>query len=354
MSGTQQQHHPLDAFGWHERVAVHFPDSTTPARVSRVDRDRATAISEYGEITVVGHPLPAVGDWIAVDATQRSDGAWSIDFTMPRWSAITRLDPTSHSHTIDVTQVLAANIDVVCIAAPLDRPLSERRIERETVIAWDAGARPVVVLTKADRSDNARMIADDLALRLVGTDVLVTAAVDGSGIDDVAAILQPNLTGLLLGASGAGKSTLTNALLGEARLETGGVRRLDNRGRHTTTARQLLPVPTGGVLIDSPGIRSVGLAGDGDGMSVAFSDIDEIAMRCRFDDCRHDREPGCAVRHAVEMGTLDPDRLGNWRKLQRELAAHERRTDPRAAAEFRSQVRRFSKEVRRNTKRNRL
>jgi ribosome biogenesis GTPase len=142
-------------------------------------------------------------------------------------------------------------------------------------------------------------------------------------------------------------------LLGEERLETGGVRRLDQRGRHTTTARHLLAVPGGGVLIDSPGIRSVGLSPTGDGLATAFADVDEFAASCRFGDCAHDREPGCAVREAVDGGVLDADRLESWRKLQREVAAHERRADPRAAAEHRASMRRFHKEVRRDTRRNR-
>jgi ribosome biogenesis GTPase len=350
---TGTEHPVLDAFGWNERVAVHLPTTEIPARVTRVDRDRAAAITEAGEVTVVGRPLPAVGDWIALAPTARSDGAHGIARVAPRWSEITRLDPTSYSHDIDVSQVLAANVDLVGITAPLDRPLSVARIERESVIAWEAGAHPIVVLTKADRHDDADRAAAELGERLLGTDVLVTAAIDGTGIDAVAQLLRPDRTALLLGASGAGKSTLTNALLGEERLETGGVRRLDHRGRHTTTARHLLAVPGGGVLIDTPGIRSVGLAGSGDGMAAAFVDIDELANACRFADCAHDREPGCAVRQAVDDGLLDRDRLASWHKLQREFAAHERRSDPRAAAEHRAEVRRFSRELRRNTGRNR-
>jgi ribosome biogenesis GTPase len=346
--------HPvLDALGWNDRVAVHFPPNTTPARIIRVDRDRALAAGAAGDVTIFADPLPAVGDWVALEPTARSDGAYHVAFTIPRWSVITRLDPTSYSHDIDVAQVLAANVDLVCITAPLDRPLSERRIERECVVAWDAGARPLVVLTKADRHDDPGGAARALEARLVGTDVIVTAALAGRGVPDVAAQIRPDRTALLLGASGAGKSTLTNALLGEERLETGGVRVLDNRGRHTTTVRYLLPIPGGGVLIDSPGIRSVGLTGTGDGMAAAFADVDELASGCRFADCAHDREPGCAVRGAVDSGALDPDRLASWHKLQRELAAHDRRADPRATAEHRQSIRRWSRELRRDAHRNR-
>ena len=185
-----------------------------------------------------------------------------------------------------------------------------------------------MVLTKGDLAPPDT--AEDLRRRLAGVDVVVTSTVTGEGLDDVRDALRPDRTAVLLGPSGAGKSTLTNALLGEDRLATGAVRADDRRGRHTTTSRQLVPVPGGGVLIDTPGLRSLALAGDGGGDAVGqvFPEIEELAADCRFGDCGHDVEPGCAVMAAVEAGTLDPARLASYRKLQRELAAEVRRTDP--------------------------
>ncbi len=328
--------HPLAPFGWSDRVAALFGDEkSTPARVVRVDRDRAVIITPDGEATMLAEPLPAVGDWVGVEPSGHDDIPFAHRFTAARWSELSRLDPASFSHDRVTAQVLAANVDLVLITAPLDRPLSETRLERETVVAWDSGATPVVVLTKADRHPDPEAAGAELARRLVTVDVVVTAAVDGAGVAAVAALLRPCRTALLLGASGAGKSTLTNALLGAERMETGGVRLADARGRHTTTVRHLLCVPGGGVLIDSPGIRSLGLAGITDGLAAAFPDVEGLADACRFTDCTHGEEPGCAIQEAVAAGMLDPGRVKNWQKLQREIAAQQRKGDPKATAAHR-------------------
>jgi len=328
--------HPLAPFGWSDRVAALFGDlSHVPARVVRVDRDRVLVVTADAESAAFADPLPAVGDWIAVEPSGHSDIPYRLVACVPRWSELSRLDPTSFSHDRSTAQVLAANVDLVLITAPLDRPLSENRLERETVVAWDSGARPVVVLTKADRHPDPEAAGAELARRLAGVDVVVTAAVDGWGIEGVAALLRPGHTALLLGASGAGKSTLTNALLGEERMETGGVRRTDARGKHTTTVRHLLAVPGGGVLIDSPGIRSLGLAGVTDGLEAAFPEVEALARECRFADCAHVAEPGCAIRAAVDEGRLQASRVKSWQKLQREIAAETRRGDPKATAAHR-------------------
>jgi ribosome biogenesis GTPase len=260
---------------------------------------------------------------------------WHIDHVAPRWSEISRLDPTSFSHDYSTAQVLAANVDLVLITAPLDRALSANRLERETVVAWDGGARPVVVLTKADRHADPDAAVAELSGRLPGVEVLATAALDGVGVEDVRCLLLPDQTALLLGASGAGKSTLTNALLGAETMATGGVRRLDQRGKHTTTVRHLLPVPGGGVLIDSPGVRSLGLAGVTEGLAVAFADVDAVALGCRFSDCAHSGEPGCAIAAACADGSLDERRVRSWQKLAREIAAQQRRGDAKATAAYR-------------------
>ncbi len=240
--------------------------------------------------------------------------------------------------------MLAANIDVVLIAAPADR-LSSARVEREVVIAWDSGARPVVVLTKLDVAPPGA--ADALAARLVTVDVIATSAVSGDGLDDIRALLVHPITAAFLGPSGAGKSTLINALLGEDRLEVGPVREEDHRGRHTTTSRQLVPLPSGGSLVDMPGLRSLGTDASDDAVAAAFPDIDELVDDCRFSDCTHDVEPGCAVIAAMAAGDLDPERFASYRKLQREIAFERRRVDPIARKQQAQRWKSITKEQRR-------
>jgi ribosome biogenesis GTPase / thiamine phosphate phosphatase len=307
----------LAAFGWNERVSVLYSDlaspSDTPGRVVRVERGQSVVVGTDGTDSVVMSPVaPAVGDWVVV-----GDGV--IHEILPRWSELTRRDPDGVG-----PQTLASNIDLVLVAAPADR-LSANRVERELVVAWDSGARPIVVLTKIDLAEpDAYAFLKD---RLVGLDVIASSVTTGQGIDEVAAALRPDLTAVLLGPSGAGKSSLVNAILREDALATGGVREGDRRGRHTTASRQLLVVPGGGVLIDTPGIRSLGLGGD-ISIEAAFPEIEMLASECRFTDCSHLVEPGCAVVAAIAGGTLDTGRLSSFRKLQGEVTAETRRRDP--------------------------
>ncbi len=300
---------PLVPFGWDDRVAALYLSAAEPhhqpARVGRVDRDRCTVLTVDGKLRARAEVLPVTGDWVAL----RTDPEPAVDVVLPRWSSLEREG-----------QVLAANIDVVFVVAALDRPLNINRIERELVLAWDSGARPVVVLTKADTTPDAAMLAKTVAERAVGVDVLTTSAATGEGLDDLLAHLRPNRTAVLLGPSGAGKSTLVNRLLRDEAQAVGEVREGDHKGRHTTASRHLLAVPGGGVLIDTPGLRAIGLApGAEDGLALAFPDVEEIAADCRFRDCRHAGEPGCAVAAAVDDGRLDPDRVTSYRKLQAEL-----------------------------------
>ena len=304
--------HPLAPVGWSDRVQVLFAalaeDGLVPARVVSVERGWCRIATPTGERSL---PFPgtAVGDWVALDGDTVHD-------VLPRWSTLERVDPGGGS------QVLAANLDIVLIAAPADR-LSSARVERELVIAWDSGARPVVVLTKLDVAPPGA--AEELTDRLVTVDVIATSAVSGDGLDAIRALLVHPVTAAFLGPSGAGKSTLINALLGEDRLAVGSVRDEDQRGRHTTTSRQLVPLPSGGSLIDMPGLRSLGTDASDDAVAATFSDIDELASGCRFADCTHDVEPGCAVIAATVAGTLDPERLASYRKLQRETTFERRR-----------------------------
>jgi ribosome biogenesis GTPase / thiamine phosphate phosphatase len=260
-------------------------------------------------------PLPAVGDWISV-----ASGA--VREVLPRWSALARADPGDAG-----VQTLAANVDLVLVTAPADRS-SPSRVERELTLAWDSGAVPLVVVTKCDLDSGA--VAETLAARVAGVDVIAVSAVSGEGTAELRARLSPDRTAVLLGPSGAGKSTLANALLGVERLATGNVRDGDRRGRHTTTARQLVAVPGGGVLIDTPGLRSLGLPADIE-IAAGFPDIEALAERCRFADCAHEGEPGCAVAAALASGELAPERLQSFRKLAREVAWERRRHDPVAS-----------------------
>jgi ribosome biogenesis GTPase / thiamine phosphate phosphatase len=309
----------LLAVGWSDRVHALFATmadrSLVPARVVGVERGWCRLATPTAERSL---PIPgmAVGDWIGLDGDQ-------IGEMVPRWSALGRLGPEGER------QALAVNIDLVLITAPGDR-LSFSRVERELVIGWDSGARPVVVLTKSDLAPPG--LAEQLTTRLSAVDVLETCALNGSGLDQLRVLLVQPITAVLLGPSGAGKSSLINALLGESRLDVGDVRDEDGRGRHTTTSRQLVPLPSGGSLVDMPGLRSLGTDASEESVAAAFPDIDELALECRFSNCAHEVEPGCAVTEAAADGRLDPDRLASYRKLLRETAFERRRTDPLAHA----------------------
>lgn len=300
--------HALVPLGWDERVSALYlsvaTDDRQPGRVGRVDRDRCTVLTASGRVRAAADVLPTTGDWVAL----RMEPAPAVDVILPRWSSLEREG-----------QLLAADIDVVFVVAGLDRPLNLNRIERELVLAWDSGARPVVVLTKADAVPDADVLEKTVAARAVGTDVVLTSASSGLGVDSILGHLRPNRSAVLLGPSGAGKSTLVNRLLSEEAQAVGDVRAGDHRGRHTTSSRHLLVVPGGGVLIDTPGLRSVGLTGAEGGVALAFPDVEEMAEGCRFRDCRHAGEPGCAVVDAIADGRLDAERVASYVKLQGEL-----------------------------------
>lgn len=290
----------------------------------RVDRTAYDLLTDDGPLRLPALPPPdeaTVGDWLAVTDQQ-------VRCLLPRTSLLVR----GASSGVSRTQPLAANVDVVLVCASLSGSLPVRRIERLLTLAWESGAAPVVVLTKADLHPDAAQAAEDLAPHAPGVPVVTVRAADG----DVAALspyAAPGTTLVLLGASGAGKSTVVNALAGGEVMATGGVRRADGKGRHTTTHRELVLLPSGAVVIDTPGLRGVALSASDEGLAQAFSDIEELAAACRFADCAHVGEPGCAVQASIDAGDLSPARMLSWRKLQREIALQAARTDCRLRAE---------------------
>ena len=281
--------------------------------------------------------MPAVGDWVAVcDAP--GDGA-AIEAVLPRRTKFSRKTPWLKAEE----HILVANVDTLLLVAGLDQDFNPRRLERYLTAAWDSGADPVVVLTKLDLCDELRKLdeAEDVA---VGVPVLAVSNVTGHGIDDVRALLRPARTFALLGSSGAGKSTLVNRLAGRTLMPTGDLRR-DGRGRHTTRHRQLLVLRDGSILVDTPGLRELQVwEGDVDS---AFSDVAELASRCRFNDCAHGTEPDCAVREALDTGTLSSERWASYLKLQRELRSIEARSSKRVNRELKRRWKARARETRR-------
>jgi ribosome biogenesis GTPase / thiamine phosphate phosphatase len=320
-------------YGFTDRTAAHFTDcpvdgGQVPARVVRVDRNRirvATADGLMGVPYPPRPPLPASGDWVWLAPTQAHE--FGIVSVLPRVTELSRKRAFEDSSD---AQVLAANIDVVGVVVPVDRPLTHNRLERTLVAAWDSGAVPLVIITKADLANIADDVVGKVVLQAAGAGVVTTSAEHGDGLDELLARIPAGGTLVLLGPSGAGKSTLINALAGRKVQSTGPVRTVDGRGRHTTTSRELVPLPGGAVLMDTPGVRGFGLFDADDGMEEMFSDLEELFGQCRFSDCAHDTEPGCAVQAALAGGSLDARRWGSYLKLQRELAALNRRSDAAA------------------------
>ena len=252
----------------------------------------------------------AVGDWIALSGD-------SVDSVLPRRSAIVR----NAAGRATRMQTLVANVDVAFVVSSLGPELEPRRIERYLVTIWESGASPEIVLTKADRVDDRSAYVAEVEAVANGAPVHLVSARSGEGCDELRARIAPGVTAVLLGSSGVGKSTLVNRFVGSERMDTGETREDDDEGRHTTTHRELILLPGGGIVIDTPGLRELQLAETAAGLDATFADVEELAATCRFNDCVHEGEPGCAVLGAVEDGSLAPERLESWRKLQRELHA---------------------------------
>jgi ribosome biogenesis GTPase len=334
---------PLDALGWNahwddELGAHELPAGSRPARVIRVER-AVLVRDQDGELTVSTYGLTDVtaGDWLVLDPDDLAVASLARRTTVRRRVSSRRSDE----------QVLAANVDVVAVVVSLALEIDLGRVERLLSLAWLSGATPLVVLTKADLAQDSDLVAADVAGAAPGVDVVVVSATTGEGMHDLASRLGPGRTLVLLGPSGVGKSTLVNALAGAEIVATGEVG-VTGKGRHVTTSRELVMLPSGAVVLDTPGLRGVGMVADDEGLAMAFPEIEELAEGCRFGDCTHVSEPGCAVLEAVESGELPLRRLESWRKLLRETAWMERRTDARLMAEERKRWKAIQQSVRRS------
>lgn len=291
---------------------VHLATGTVSAQVSGHFRHQAAD----------SLALPAVGDWVVVTEPE-PDAPAIIQQVLPRTSQFVR----KAAGTVTEGQVVAANVDTVLLMSGLDGDFNLRRIERYLVTAWDSGASPVIVLNKADLCDDLEATIAKVEAIAIGVPIYPLSAATGQGLEQLDAYLTPGQTVALIGSSGVGKSTLTNYLLGQAQQATQAVRADDSRGRHTTSHRQLLPLPSGALLIDTPGMRELHLWSAGTGLQETFSDIEALAADCKFRDCQHDQEPGCAVQAAIAQGALTRQRLQSYQKLQREQQWLEQRQD---------------------------
>jgi len=374
----------LQELGWCEFFAQQDTQqndgkcNVVPARVAEENRELFRLFSEHGEFfaevsgkfrhaTTSRADYPAVGDWVLAQLRPRENRA-TIHRVLRRKGKFSRKIAGRKTEE----QIVAANVDVVFLVSSLNREFNPRRIERYLTLAWDSGARPVVVLNKADLCENAEAFRTEAESAAMGARVVLASATRGDGLAELRTLLrcsaegtkgretpalqkQSGLTAALLGSSGVGKSSLINALIGEqsvalrwgAPLATQAVREGDDRGRHTTTTRQLLLLPGGGVLIDTPGMREMQLWDAADGIGRTFGDIQELAARCKFRDCKHVNEPGCAVRAAVASEALDAERVESFHKLEREEQFLEAKQDAAVRSQRTKELRKMMKSVNR-------
>jgi len=324
--------HDLHSWGFGPYYELQLSDDWVPARVAAAHKDAYVVWSAAGEnfARLSGRLIresqdesyPGVGDWVTLRTLPQEGETSTIERLLDRRTVFTRGAAGQQTRG----QVIAANVDIVFVVSGLDDDYNIRRIERYLARIWASGARPMVILNKAD-------VCDDLVARITevqsispGLDVIATSAKRGEGLDSIVRYLGPGITGAFVGSSGAGKSTLVNSLLGEERFATSEVRADDSRGRHTTTHRQLVLLPSGGLLVDTPGMRELALY-DEEGLDMVFTDIEALAARCRFADCSHRGEPGCAVLDAVDRGEIPLERLDHYLKLQAEARSYETRQD---------------------------
>jgi ribosome biogenesis GTPase len=325
---------------------------TVPARVITQRRGVWRLVGDFGECPAEaagklrleseeGADWPAVGDWVAVELRDQGNAALILE-VLPRRSQFVR----KMAGKKVAEQVIAANVDTALLVSAVDGDFNPRRVERYLAQCWESGARPVIVLNKADTCGNAQEKAQEIENLARGAPVCWVSAKTGLGFDELQKYMTSGQTIVLLGSSGVGKSTIVNRLVGHSVQEIQEVRESDSRGRHTTTARQLFPLPGGAVLMDTPGLRELQLWDVHEGISQTFSDIATLAGGCRFGNCRHEGEPGCAVTLAINEGELDLGRLQNWRKLRREQEFLRRKIDPQARQTEKQQIKQLMRGVR--------
>ena len=346
----------LERYGWSEALQRQFTTCADPgllpARVIIQQRGLYVVVCALGEMSAglsgrfmqdaADGDFPVAGDWVAV-AARPNEGRATIKQLLPRSSVFRR---RAAGPGAPRAQVVAANVDVALLLASLNADLSVRRLERYLAAAWEGNADPVIVLTKSDMCDDIEPLKAAIEAVAFGVPVHVISALTGEGLEPLARHLTVGKTAVLLGSSGVGKSTLVNALAGKTLMHTQAVVEGDSLGRHTTTHRELIMLPSGALILDTPGMRELGLYEADSGVSTAFADVETLAAACRFHDCRHGSEPGCAVQAALADGTLDRARWNSYGKLQREIAFEERKNDPRARAEARKVWLRRSKNYR--------
>lgn len=349
----------LETLGWNahwEESAQQLltePD-TFAARVAFAAHDRLRLLGGRGETPAVlsgrarrSFPPPAVGDWVVAAISSGAEAV--VRAVLPRRTSLARseADRRRGEDAAVAEQVLAANLDWVLVVCGLDRDYNPRRIERYVTLAWGGGAQPAVVLNKADLRPDVALVAAEVETLAPGAPVLAVSAREGEGVEAVRRFLAPGVTACLVGSSGAGKSTLLNRFLGAEAQATATTSAATGKGRHTTTRRELFVLPGGGVVIDTPGLRAVGLDLAGEGLDATFAEIAALAEDCRFRDCRHQGEPGCAVEAAAAAGRLDPGRWASYRQLGREMRYRQLAAEAGAASAERRRWRWVSKEVRR-------
>ncbi len=344
----------IELFGWSDALHALFEQQAElgylPARVTAhhrglwrvvtTDGERNARLSGRFALDAAKGEHPVVGDWLAC-STQDGTDDLTIHALLPRKSVFTRRAVSGGG-----VQFIAANIDIVFLVAALNGDLNLRRLERYLVAARESGAAPVIVLTKSDLAEDAGALVADVEAIAGGAPVVALSARTGAGLDGLAPWLRPGQTAALLGSSGAGKSTLLNALAGTVLMDTGAIRESDDRGRHTTTHRELFRLPGGALLIDTPGMREFGVLAEDAALEASFADIAELVTQCRFGDCAHVTEPGCAVLAALAEGSLGDERWQAYLKLQKELDFEARRDDPKAQAEHRAHWKQLNKSQR--------
>lgn len=334
----------LKSYGWSDELQrqfeSHAAQGLTPGRVIIQQRGHYQLATPAGDLSAElsgrfafeaqGGDYPVTGDWVAA-AVRPEEGAATIHAILPRATVFSRRAAGPGGGL----QTIAANVDVALLVASLNADLNLRRLERYLAAAWESGARPVIVLTKADTCDDVQALRADVEAIAWGAPVHAVSAMSGEGLEALAACLEPGRTAVLLGSSGVGKSTLLNALAGEDLMATQGIREDDAKGRHTTTHRELVLLPSGTLILDTPGMRELRLWDADGGVSATFDDVEALVAACRFHDCQHRTEPNCAVRAALEAGDLDPGRWRSYQKLQRELRYEANKDDAVAKAEYR-------------------